>query len=86
MIAVTAALPRTCVHRLICTPRSPNPTPTWLGPTMNGTTATSPTTPDTSAAVSHHEYCLYTAHAASVKPITATKHSTLVSVHAVPVG
>jgi len=24
-MAVTAALPRMCIHRLICTPRSPNP-------------------------------------------------------------
>src|SRR5512133_914288 len=85
-IAITAALPSRCSHRLICTPGSASPTSSWLCPTMNGTTATSPTMPDTSAAVSHHEYCLNTAHAAIVNPATAMSARMLASVQAVPVG
>jgi hypothetical protein len=49
-----------------------NPTSSWLCAIRNGTTATSPTIPDTRAAESHQGYCLNTAHAATAKPITAT--------------
>jgi hypothetical protein len=42
--------------------------------------------PDTSAALSHHEDCLNTAHGATVDPATATSARTFASVQAVPVG
>lgn len=54
-IPITTTLPKMCIERLICTPKSPNPTSSWLCPTINGTAAINPMMPDRSAAASHNE-------------------------------
>lgn len=66
--AMVPALPRTCIHRLICTPGSPSPMSSWLCPTTKGTTAASPAIPETNAAVVHQGYCLNTVQAVTENP------------------